>query len=142
MFSEGVSMKIDGGDDTIKSCMGTLCSLLLLVVIGAYAYVKLGVFLIKKEANILSAIEYLWYTDDDKFSYESGGMNIAVAFSSYNDEKEWELDPTYGELFFNSYSWGADEDGKQYKNRTRLPDHNCSRKELHLEDDDSEAKFY
>lgn len=142
MFGEGFSIKLDDGDATLKSWMGTCCSLLLLTITGLYAYLKFDVFITKKEVSILSATQDLFFTDDDQFSYETGSLNIAAAFTSFNSETELELDPTYGELFFNSYSWGADENGKLFTDRVRLSDHTCSREELHLTGDGSMAKFF
>jgi len=38
MFGEGVSQKIDGGDDAIRTGLGSCCSILLLLITGLYAY--------------------------------------------------------------------------------------------------------
>ena len=62
-----------------------------------------------------------------------------MAFTAYDSEDEWILDPTYGQLVFNSYSWGPKEDGTYFTDRIKLNEHICQRDELGLED--GEAKF-
>ena len=43
MFSESFAMRIDGGDSSIGSGMGTFCSLILLLVTAVYAGMKMKV---------------------------------------------------------------------------------------------------
>ena len=50
----------------------------------------------------------LFYTDDDIFSYENDKLNLAVAFTGYNDDEEYELPPEYGRLVINAFKWGTD----------------------------------
>ncbi len=64
----------------------------------------------KKDVDILSAVSELQFTDDDIFAYQNG-LNVAVAFTAYDAEESWILDASYGELEFNSYSWGPNDDG-------------------------------
>ena len=93
----------------------------------------------------MSATKDLFYTDDDNFSYDKEHLNIAVAFTAYNNNEEYELPKEYGELIFNTYSWGTKEDGSAFTERKRLPHHNCSTKELGLGEegaDDKEARFF
>ena len=40
-------------------------------------------------------------------------MNFAIAFTAYDDETEPILDESLGELVFNSYSWGNDDDSEE-----------------------------
>ena len=93
--------------------------------------------------DILSTILDLHLTDDDEFGSQNG-LNIAVAFTAYDNETEWSLDPTVGELVFNSFSWGPVEDspGEFFTSRDRLPVHNCSRDELGLGNDRSKSRFF
>lgn len=131
-------MKIDGGEVGIKSWMGSLCSIILATVMLAYMYQKMDVLIARKDVDVLSTINDQFYSDDFIFSYENG-LNIAVAFTAYDQEQEWILDPTYGSLIFNSYSWGPKEDGGYSTERIRLKEHICQRDELGLGDGD--AKF-
>ena len=110
MFGQEYQMKIDGGDDQIKSGLGTMCSLLLLIITGVYAYQKLGIFIDKKDTSIMLSTKDLFFTDDDIFNNKMG-LNVAVGFSGYDSEKEWILTPDYGTLELLSYEWGNDENG-------------------------------
>ena len=91
----------------------------------------MDVLIEKKDVDVLSATKDLYYSADDKFTY-SNGLNIAVAFTEYNSNEEWELDPAYGSLVFNSYSWGPDENGVVSTTRAELPSHVCNKEELGL----------
>ena len=141
MFGEGISMKVDGGDDQLKSGFGTFCSILLLVITGVYGYTKLLTYIKKKDVNILSATKHLFFEDKDAFGYEQG-MNIAVAFTAYNSKTEYELDPSYGEIVFNSYSWGNNNDGTTFVRRTPLRSHICTQEELNADGESENPGFY
>lgn len=83
----------------------------------------------------------MFYTYNDKFT-EKQGFNFAVAFSAYDDNPEPILDPEYGELVFNHYYWGVQEDGTYGAGRKRInTTHTCSEKELGLEYDDEKTIF-
>ena len=141
-FAQHFTMKIDNdGVDNLKSLMGAVCSLLLTFLVCIYAYQKMDVFLEKKDVDILSATNDLFYTDEDIFSYKNG-LNVAVAFTAYDTEESWILDETYGELIFNSYSWGPQEDGSYGTVRKLLESHVCEKAELHLDEDNlDKARF-
>ena len=51
------------------------------------------------------------------------GLNLAMAFSAYDDETEPILDKSYGEIIFQAYSWGVDENGSYFISQKRLPTH-------------------
>ena len=133
-------MKLEG-DDSLKSYLGTMCSVLMMMITAVYAYMKLVILIHKKDTNILSVTSDLYFTDDDVFRY-SDGLNIAVAFTAYDSEREWILDKSYGEILFNEYKWGTDADGNPFTARNRLETHQCTREELNLEGDPANAKFY
>ena len=101
MFAESFSMRLTDADESLKSFMGSACSLLLLSVTLIYAYFKFEVLLHKKDVNILSAVKDLHYDDDFIFDY-SKGIRIAIALTAFDDERDWILDPSYGELVFNA----------------------------------------
>ena len=114
--------------------MGTFCSLILLIITFIYAYQKLGVFLGKKDISIMYSSEDMYFNDADLFTHKMG-LNIAVAFSAYDSEEEWVLDPAYGSLHLNHRSWGENPDGTYFVNRLALKGHNCTRENLALEGD-------
>ena len=101
MFEESFSMRLTDADESVKSFMGSACTFLLISVTLIYAYFKFDVLLNKKDVNILSAVRDLHYNDDYIFDY-SMGLRIAIAFTAFDDERDWILDPSYGELVFNA----------------------------------------
>ena len=50
-------------------------------------------------------------------------MNVAAAFTSYDDEVEMMLDKSIGELVFNYFEWGINDDGTYYSRRVPIPSH-------------------
>ena len=95
MFEESLQMRLTDSEGSLKSYVGSVCSILLIFVTLWYANFKFEVLLHKKDVNILSTIKDLHYNEDFIFD-SSNGLNIAVAFTAYDDEKEWILDPSYG----------------------------------------------
>ena len=89
-------MKLDSGDESIKTLTGSLCSILLLMVTIFYASLKFDILMRRKDIRIVSAVEDMYFSDTDKFDY-SDGLNIAAGLWSGSGES---LDPTYGELVF------------------------------------------
>ena len=55
-FGESYVMKIDGGDASLQSYMGSLCSILIMMLILIYSYMKADVLINKKDVDILSVI--------------------------------------------------------------------------------------
>ena len=121
--------------------MGSICSIILLLITVFYAYLKFDVLRNKKDVNVLSTIKDSYFTDDDHFSYEQG-LNIAVAFTKYDSEREPILIPQIGEIVINQYKWGFNEDGSVFSARVPLQDHECTKDELNLSDDAEDPKFF
>ena len=67
----------------------------------------------RKDVNVLSTINRLFYANDDVFSYKNG-LNVAVALTAYDSEQEWILDRKYGELYFQEYAWGLNPNGTYF----------------------------
>ena len=120
--------------------MGSMLTLALLAVVIIYALVKADVLVNSKDVNVLSTINDMFFTPDDEFTYENG-FNISVGFTAYDSNPEPILDPTIGEVVFNHYRWGPEPDGSFITERKRIPDHSCSREELGIEEDRSNAMF-
>lgn len=99
--------------------MGSICSIILLLITVFYAYLKFDVLRNKKDVNVLSTIKDSYFTDDDHFSYEQG-LNIAVAFTAYDSERDPILIPQIGEIVINQYKWGFNEDGSVFSARVPL----------------------
>ena len=98
-------MQLDAGTDSIKSLMGSFCSVLLTIIMITYASQKMDVLTTRKDVDVHATIHDNHWTDDKVFSAKNG-FRVAIAFTTYSSEEKWELDPTYASLRFNSYSWG------------------------------------
>lgn len=85
-------------------------SLLLLGVVILFTYLKADVLINRKDVDVLSTVNDNFYTPDDVINFDNG-LNIAAAFIAFDSNPEPILDPTYGELAFNHYYWGVQEDG-------------------------------
>ena len=68
---------------------------------------------------------------DARFSYEEGFF-VAAALSGYDEDNEGFIgDPKYGELVFENYSWGNEEDFSLEGGR--IASHPCTKEELGIE---------
>ena len=97
-------MKLDAGNDNLRSILGSFCSFILICVLCMFAYLKFDVFINKKDVDIMSTINDNYFTPNDKIT-SANGLNIAVAFTKYDSDTEDILDPTYGEIVFMHYFW-------------------------------------
>ena len=140
MFSERFRMRLDDGEDHVSSFSGAVCTVIMLLGVVLYAYLKLDVLLNKKDVTLLARTDEFEYMDIDNITH-ANGFNIAVGFTSYDNSTAWQLDSTYGELVFNSYSWGLNLDGSYYLIRKELEKRNCTKAELGLTDKDGETVF-
>jgi len=120
--------------------MGSIMTLGLLFVVLIYAFVKADVLLNSKDVDVLSTVNDMHFSPDDEFTYDNG-FSIAAGFTEYDSNPEPILDPTIGEVVFNHYRWGPEPDGTYISERKRIQSHPCSREELGLEEDRSNAMF-
>ena len=78
-----------------------------------YACVKIDVWYSKKDVDIM-ATKLADYLPDD-FIFDHGkGLNLAIGFTSFDNNPEPILDKSYGELVFNAYEWGLDENDQYF----------------------------
>ena len=140
MFSERFRMRLDDGEDHVSSFSGAVCTVLMLLGVVLYTYLKLDVLLNKKDVTLLARTDEFEFMDIDNITH-ANGFNIAVGFTSYDNSTMWQLDPTYGELVYNSYSWGMNSDGSYYLIRKELPKRNCTKAELGLSEEEGETVF-
>jgi len=99
------------------------------------------VLLKKKDVDVLQTTKDMFWTDDDQFLYENG-FNVGVAFTAYDSNPNWILEPKYGEIFFNGFAWGPRPDGTYFTERKRLNDHICTLEELSFEGDPKNHRFF
>ena len=69
--------------------------------------------------TIMTTTQQRAYQPTDTFSFENG-LNIAVAFTAYDNDESYLLDPSYGELIFHTYSWGEKPDGEVWSTHERI----------------------
>ena len=92
----------------------------------------------KKDIKIVSAVEDMYYSDTDEFTY-SDGLNIAAAFWSGLGKS---LDPAYGELVFYIETWGYDADDNWISSIDKIQDHACSEDELSISEVPDNPSFF
>ena len=112
-FGENFNMKLDKQNATLKTSVGSLVSILVFIIVTVYAYIKCDVWIEKKDVDIMATelADYLPY--DYKFDYDQG-LNLAIAFTSFDNNPDPILDKSYGELIFNAYEWGSDENDNYF----------------------------
>ena len=139
-FGTEFAMNIEDGETGTKSKTGCLLTLILAVVTVAYTYQKSEILLAKKGMQITVHTNQEAIDETFRFGYEEG-FNVAVAFTSYGNEKEYELLEKYGSLRFRGDQWGLNPDGSVYRNNTIFDSHICTREELGLDEDRTDATF-
>ena len=77
-FGQSPKMRLDGGKDALPSHMGALCSIVLLILLVAYAGYKVSVLEGRKAVDILQAIHEDHFDGSYVFGAEQG-LNFAVA---------------------------------------------------------------
>ena len=134
-------MRLDAGNQSLPSIFGSVMSIFITIVIILFTALKADVLIQKKDVDILSTVYDRYFTQEDVFTYQNG-FNVAAAFTKFNSDTEYLLDPTYGELVFQHYYWGLQQDGQYKSGRERINSmHNCTREELGMESDKTKAKF-
>ena len=106
-------MKLDKHKQTVNSSIGSFLSFVVYVVVAAYSYQKMDVWLNKKDVDIMSSTQRQAHGTDMIFD-ASKGLNMALAFAAYDNEEEYILDPSFGEIVFREYKWGTDDDGNYF----------------------------
>ena len=82
------------------------------------------------------------YWSDDYIFNQEKGLELAVAFTAFDNSREYQLDKSIGEIVFVSYEWGEDkETGKVFTKREHIPSYICSKEELGIVKS-SEGRFY
>ena len=130
-------MKVDKQKSVLQSTMGSLCSLVVLLIVTAYAYQKMDVWMQKKDVDILESTADDYFDLDYIFDYEQG-LNIAFGFTEYGSGKQYNLDKSIGKIALKEYSWGGDASNFNQEIQFRdINTHICSSEELGLEGDNS-----
>ena len=106
-FGDAPSMKVNDGDDTIRSYCGSLLSMILLAVTLIFLYSKAMVLYKGTDVTIMGNFAEGAYTYENTFTADDG-LFIAAALTEYNDETDIIEDIKYGELVIEHYGWGYD----------------------------------
>ena len=78
------------------------------------------------------------YNDEKVFTY-ANGFNMAVAFTAFDSDQEWILDPSIGELNFITYNWDlSTESSLEIR---QLETSICTAEQLGLTEDRENAEF-
>lgn len=88
-------MKLDRDRDVLQTFMGSTCTILIAIITILYAYQKTDVWLGKKDVDIMSSVIESHFNDSYVFSH-ANGLNVAVAFTAYDSEREPILDKSIG----------------------------------------------
>ena len=80
-FGQAFKMRIESGKDTLYSKMGSLCSIMLKVILILFTIYKINILNGKKSIDIVQAVLENHFDDTHVFSHEQG-LNIAVAVTN------------------------------------------------------------
>ena len=78
--------------------------------------------------DTILAVKDNFFSDDDSFSGKQG-FNIAVALTAFDNEEEYILDPSIGEVKFRYSEWDVLNDGTIQSSSTEIESHFCSAEE-------------
>ena len=139
-FGSMFNMRLEDGQTSKNSIIGSLMSILFFIVLGSYTLIKFDVlYNRKRDVDVISTVNDMFYDFNDQFNHRQNGFNFAVAFSAYDNDPEPRLDPSYGKLQFNHYEWGTNNTSGRNPMKSV---HTCTQKELGIEYDPEETKFY
>lgn len=99
-FSSSMQLGIDKGRKNLPSKLGALCTVLLFVILVAFAAYKLDIVGQRKRIDIFQAV-YENYFDDAYVFGADQGFNIAAGVYDPTDPRQTsEIDPDYGRIQF------------------------------------------
>ena len=68
-FGDSYTMKIDDGEESLHSLMGSLCSLMIFFLVVLYSYQKVDILWNKKDVDVLSTTNDMHFETDYVFDY-------------------------------------------------------------------------
>ena len=109
---------------------------------GSFALQKSWAMLTKKYIDIKTSSTANYFDHEYVFDAKQG-LELAIGFTAYDNEREYILDKSIGELMFVAYEWGEDaQSGDVFSKRERIPSHPCSKDELGLGNNEGDRRFY
>ena len=112
-FGENFNMKLDKQNSVLKTSVGSLLTILAYLVVIMYTYLKVDVWVQKKDVDIMQTKMIDHFPNDYIVSHDLG-LYLAIAFTDYDSNSEPILDKSYGRLVFNRYQWGIDSNGEYF----------------------------
>ena len=106
-------MKLDKENETLQTSIGSILTLIIYLIVSAYAYVKIEVWITKNDNDIMQSTQDGFFDTDYVFDFEQG-LNVAIAFTDYSNDMEPILKESFGRIVFRAYEWGIDENGKYF----------------------------
>lgn len=111
-FGQKFEMAIDEGRGTLKSGVGAGCSVVIRMLILAFAVYKVIVMETKKSVDVLQVLK-TDAVDQEAVFTDKQGFNLAVAvLGSYNENEA--VDPAYGWIRFRRSSWSLQGETGEY----------------------------
>ena len=90
-------MTISAGVTLLPSSMGACCSVFLIMILVGFTALKTFNLTQRKDVNISSTKNEYFYDNEEVFDYDKG-LNFAVGFTAYDNDKEIILDHSIGTL--------------------------------------------
>ena len=111
LFGTSFNFNLPGDKEKLKTTIGSIVSLFLIMVITFYGILKIYMLQTRKDT------EFLTFEIDSFYKYEyftsEMGFNVAFALTEYDAVKAPIDDPQYGSLRAYHYGWGKDTRGVQ-----------------------------
>ena len=92
-------MKLEHGQATLPSIMGTIFSFISFMLVIGYATQKFDILISRKDVDIVLSVRENYFDDNEKFAGRQG-FNIAVAFTGFDTIRESVLLPQFANIVF------------------------------------------
>ena len=134
LFSKNFSMRLDNGEDSLRTIGGACCSALVVILTLFFGVMKMHELISRDDVDVLSTVQEKAFGKFDNFTHDNG-LDFAFGFSSFGANPDWELDPSFGELVVEAQSWGVSQNfSSNYDRKEELKTHACSDVELGFKD--------
>ena len=107
-FGDEFEMQIDGELSNTTSYMGTILTIIFVILIATFAYSKIMVLVDMGDVTVVGSTADDYFTDDDHFNSEKGFF-VAAALTYYDSDTEPVQDLRYGKLTMEWFGWGNDD---------------------------------
>ena len=98
-YGEHFTMNLEKDKSYVRTYMGSLLTIIMLLITVAYTFQKIDVFIEKKDVDVMTSTMISYFDETQVFDH-SQGLNLAIAFTAFDNEPEPILDKSIGELIF------------------------------------------